>query len=256
MVFDCFPFLNELDLLEIRLNELNSVVDRFVICESAYTHAFNYKGFVLEENKERFASFWDKITYLKINRFQNNSSWFAEPEQRTKAVFNSGAQIEDIVILSDLDEIPRVESLKLAIQNLVDTNNPQLLMLKLFFYGVNCEADKEWEEWPGCSVAFRNHIGNVQKFRESRLDYNILKNAGWHYSYLGDEEHIKYKMKNFSHYAEMPSENFNKISEIIKDKTSVIGCTRTFNILPIEGLDAPNYILSNPEKFKHLIING
>ena len=36
-VFDSFIFFNELDLLEMRLNILNDVVDYFVVTESPFT---------------------------------------------------------------------------------------------------------------------------------------------------------------------------------------------------------------------------
>ena len=67
-VFDCFLFLNELDLLELRLNELNDVVDYFIIAESTYSFKGDKKKelFFLEKNRSRFEKFWKKIIYLPI----------------------------------------------------------------------------------------------------------------------------------------------------------------------------------------------
>ena len=67
LVYDCFNFFNEFDLLEIRLNELDDVVDYFVVCESNVTHNGIPKPMFFKENEERFSQFKDKIIYLPIN---------------------------------------------------------------------------------------------------------------------------------------------------------------------------------------------
>ena len=67
MVYDCFTFFNELDLLEIRLNTLKDVVDKFVIAEATRTHTGRPKELVFEKNRERFASFSDKIEYIIVD---------------------------------------------------------------------------------------------------------------------------------------------------------------------------------------------
>ena len=36
MVYDCFQFFNELDILKLRMHVLNDVVDKFVISESGF----------------------------------------------------------------------------------------------------------------------------------------------------------------------------------------------------------------------------
>ena len=56
-VIDCFPFFNELDLLEIRLNELRGVVDAFVITESPQTFTGMKKSFFFKDNEDRFKEF-------------------------------------------------------------------------------------------------------------------------------------------------------------------------------------------------------
>ena len=65
MIYDCFPFFNEIDLLKIRLNTLDGVVDKFVIYESQYTFSGNIKKFYFEENKELFKDFLHKIIHIK-----------------------------------------------------------------------------------------------------------------------------------------------------------------------------------------------
>lgn len=69
MVYDCFPFFNELDLLELRLRELSPVVDKFVLVEATRTFQKKEKPLVFEENKNRFSSFLDKIEHIVVGKF-------------------------------------------------------------------------------------------------------------------------------------------------------------------------------------------
>ena len=121
MIYDCFTFFNELDLLEIRLNVLNPVVDRFVLVEAPYTETGVEKPLYFEENKERFAKFKDKIIHITAtfppkelinhgtDRFGN--SWCYETWQRAEIGRGlDGCGDDDVVIVSDLDEIPRPEA--------------------------------------------------------------------------------------------------------------------------------------------------
>ena len=68
MIYDCFPFFNELDLLEIRLNELSGVVDRFVLSEAELTHNGDRKPLYFNEHKDRFAKFADKIIHIIVRK--------------------------------------------------------------------------------------------------------------------------------------------------------------------------------------------
>ena len=69
MIYDCFTFFNELDLLEIRLNYLNEIVDKFVLVEMAKTHSNKDKPFYFEENKKRYEKFLDKIIHIKVSEY-------------------------------------------------------------------------------------------------------------------------------------------------------------------------------------------
>ena len=43
MIIDCFPFFNELDLLDIRLKLLDNIVDKVVLVESTRTFTLSKK---------------------------------------------------------------------------------------------------------------------------------------------------------------------------------------------------------------------
>ena len=111
-VYDCFTFFNELDLLEIRLKMLSDVVDYFVIVECAKTQQGEDKPFYYEQNKERFSQWHKKVIHIKVDDVQDIShdvleDWSIENHQRN-CIFRGlvNALPDDIIIISDLDEIP------------------------------------------------------------------------------------------------------------------------------------------------------
>lgn len=115
MVYDCFTFFNELDLLEIRLNVTKDVVDRFVLVEAGETHAGRPKPMMFAENRARFATFADRIAYVAVERFPSvcTTDWARENWQRNAISKGlEGAQDGDAVLISDLDEIPRPEAVR------------------------------------------------------------------------------------------------------------------------------------------------
>ena len=112
-VYDCFTFFNELDLLEIRLNELNDVVDYFVLVESKRSFQNKQKSCYYLDNLDRFSKFNHKIIRLEIpeDKF-NNNSWDNEKLSWNYIITAlDNAKSEDIIMISALDEIPKKETI-------------------------------------------------------------------------------------------------------------------------------------------------
>lgn len=111
MVYDCFCFYNELDLLEIRLNILNGCVDKFVLVEATRTQRNNPKPLYFAENKERYKKFEDKIIHLVLDEYPEHiEQWTIENLQRNYIMKGlEQCSDDDIILISDLDEIPRPE---------------------------------------------------------------------------------------------------------------------------------------------------
>jgi hypothetical protein len=110
-VIDCFIFYNELDMLEFRLNDLNDLVDYFVLVECIKTHSNNDKELYFENNKTRFSKFLDKIIHIivKDNIPQTSNSMDRENYQRNcidEGIKKLSLNNDDIIIIADLDEIP------------------------------------------------------------------------------------------------------------------------------------------------------
>ena len=116
-IYDCFPFFNELDLLEIRLNYLDSVVDYFVLCESEITFSGLPKKLFYQENKDLFKKFEHKIIhvvvddtpaeYIKFDPFRTD-----QHQRNSVAKGLNNCNDDDIIITSDLDEFPNIEIIK------------------------------------------------------------------------------------------------------------------------------------------------
>ena len=118
MVYDCFQFFNELDILKLRLHIMNPVVDRFVISEATETFSGNPKPLYYEENKEMFAEFADKIIHVVVD--DTPPGYTHDRDTFQKNAVGRGLKDcteEDIIIFSDLDEIPNPEKIKEILQN-------------------------------------------------------------------------------------------------------------------------------------------
>jgi beta-1,4-mannosyl-glycoprotein beta-1,4-N-acetylglucosaminyltransferase len=210
-IYDCFTFFNELDLLEFRLKLLNDHVDYFVIAESNLTHSGKPKSYHFEENKSRFAPWMEKIIYIPVAQSAEglvldnnvttytpeNASWKLENEQRNALSQITGLTDEDLVLVSDLDEIPDPTVFK----KLQVDKSPVSLSMLFHYYFFNCQNTGRDRWWNGTIVANGKQFKAItpQGLRDKRNDYPLLKKGGWHFSYLGGLESIKYKIRSFAH---------------------------------------------------------
>src|SRR5215831_14334612 len=109
--YDCFPFFNELDILEIRLHELYRDVDTFVLVEAPWTHQGDPKPLFFEENKRRFKRFLPQIRHVVVpDQPKTDDPWVRERYQRECIRLGlADVRSGDLVIVSDADEIVRRE---------------------------------------------------------------------------------------------------------------------------------------------------
>ena len=110
-VYDCFTFYNEFELLELRLMALWDVVDYFVIVEANLKHQGEPKDFNLLKRADDFKDFWTKIRYVAADLtqipFKGTGDWSLEKAQRNAIMNGIGdAADDDLIMISDLDEIP------------------------------------------------------------------------------------------------------------------------------------------------------
>lgn len=207
MIIDAISFFNELDLLELRLTELSPVVDKFVIVEATRTHKGDPKPFYYAENKARFAEWEDKIEHIIVGDMPTGEGIAAI---RRREMFQRNcilrglrmAADDDIVLISDCDELPRLTTLP---RDLPDGAVVTYLQ-KLYYYNFNTYApDRPWPGTRACRVAdaramsphiVRNSMGQPDAYYPRHMH---MQNGGWHYSYFGGVDKIREKQTQFLH---------------------------------------------------------
>ena len=199
LIYDCFPFFNELELLELRFATLNNVVDRFVLVESDQSHTGKSKPLFFAENKDRFHSYLEKIEHVVVRDLpETEEPWERDRFQRNAVLRGlNKVKNEDLVLLSDVDEIPRPESVHQLIGDgrclrLLE-ENPIVLTQELYYYYVNCLDPLE--PWYGTiAIRARNFTMLPDKLRTLRFRLPRLRKGGWHFTYLGGIEKIIEKL--------------------------------------------------------------
>ena len=253
MIIDCFPFLNELDLLELRLNELSTLVDKFVICEGTRTFSNKPKELVFPKNRDRFDGFSDRIEYVVLEDYSGidvQRSWDMEKAQKQLAidVATKDIQVGDLLIFSDCDEIPRAEAIQ---ANIGSEFTLAMLEMPLFYYYLNCRCISQI--WRRCKLL---RVPNNEKIYYTHVhcfsgDYRIT-NAGWHFSYLGD---IEYKINSSTHteFAKPPYNTPEYIEECVRECRDLFNRESFFHIEDDLSY-LPKYVLENRDKFRQHIL--
>lgn len=199
MIYDCFLFLNEFDLLEIRLRELEGVVDRFVIVEADRTFTHNKKPFRLLEQWARFERWWNKISYVMVSDIPEN----ATPSNREKFQRNCitrglpYAKRGDTILIGDIDEIPRPSAIKAHLREPVICG----LRQTMYRHYLNCATG---ERWIGTKIVPQHLLTEPDAIRwhdDSKKEdgYKFIEDAGWHFTSTGGADALDYKLKNFAH---------------------------------------------------------
>lgn len=221
MIFDCFPFFNELDLLEIRLNELAGVVDRFVIAEARQTYAGAPKPLHFADNRARFSAFADRIVHVVVDGPPPDArqGWKFQDWQRDALLRGLDcAAPDDLVLLSDVDEIVRADKLRAVAGR--DASAPEISCFELRHYNfyLNWETGERWLrsgpravrrrflDLPHLLRAVRGpkdgFADAIRAIRTARLmgrpmRRHLVRDAGWHFTYLGGPTAVQSKLDSF-----------------------------------------------------------
>ena len=252
-IFDCFMYFDEEVVLEVRLNTLDKFVDYFVIVESRFTHKGTRRD--LKFNPKKFEKFKDKIIYLVYDRRPEEieiiNSNDSNGEKSRKYILNAAyrengqrnfikegiknASENDIILVSDLDEIPNLLN--------VDFNkiNEKIVMFKqdMFYYKFNLYLPNLI--WAGTKACQKKYLISPQwlrnikdrKYSSFRLDtifsknkYKSIKfivNGGWHFTNIKNAKEIEHKLKSYLHHREFDEDplSVKQIEEIIKNKRAI-----------------------------------
>ncbi len=253
---DCFTFYNELDMLDFRLDYLYNSVDYFVLVESTFSHSGNKKELYYKKNKKRFEIYHDKIIHVIVEDMPNtNNAWDNESHQRRcidRGISKLNLTDNDILIISDLDEIIDRNTLS-KINNF---NGIMALKQDLYYYNVTSKFKKPWFSAKILNYkTYCNLNKDPQKIRHySDHVLNIIEKGGWHFSYFGNTDFIKNKIKNFAHQ-ELNKSIFlddTYINDKINKCMDLYG--RNFECIKI-NIEDNTYLPENYSKYKIFKIN-
>lgn len=293
-IFDCFPFHNELDMLELRLKEHWNYVDYFVIVEANETHKGHPKPYYFLENRNRFKDYLDKIIHVRVDDLpqqpvspytQESFCYNRDHFQRNRIIDGlSKADPDDIIMVSDVDEIVRPQTWQNIKQNNYDL---WALKLPLFYFKFNFQFyEKKFPEYYTlCNIAihakhkYKGHeqrclrdliMQNACSFNQPVPDVfkkiNIVEHGGWHFTFIGDEDFVKHKIISDCTVGQISQKD--KLQQLIDRKQIIVDieqnvrdnvCLSPNNSMRRVALDDyfPQSILSNVDRWKkYLILEG
>jgi len=252
-IFDCFMYFDEEVVLDLRLNILNKYVDYFVIVESIYTHKGDKRDLKFDRNK--FEKFKDKIIYLVYDERPKNIEKVryedSEDEKSRKFIFNAAyrengqrnfilqglnnAQNDDLILISDVDEIPNLKDLDFK------KVNQKIIFFRqdMFYYKFNLKLPNMI--WTGTKACKRKNLITPQWLRNIKdrkfplyrldtifsktkyIDIRSIENGGWHFSNIKTPAEIEHKLKSYLHHREFDENpmTVSEINEIIKNKQAI-----------------------------------
>lgn len=210
-IYDCFTFYNELDLLDLRLAELYNKVDHFVIVEATTTFQNNPKNLFLKDNWDRYSNYHDKIIHVIVDDMpMSTDPWQNERFQRDAIMRGLvDAEQTDVAIVSDVDEFIRpgtVDEIRANPRPVYGFRMPY------FNFKFNYMLVNDVETYCVWATASRiDVLTSPEDLRRSRWTLNqfpyghddnivkMLEHSGWHFTYIGDDEFIKNKIRSFAH---------------------------------------------------------
>lgn len=283
-IYDCFLFFNEIDILELRLEILNDVVDKFVVVESTVTFSGKEKPLFFNDNKEKFKRFEDKIIHVIIddtpddflnipyivtpsttkenikNKIlkcvelsegwpRHEKQWGRETYQREGIFYGiTECSDDDIIMISDLDEIPNPNEI-LKIQETVTTSVYDFKQ-KTYYYYFNLLKEYNWS---GTKCLRYENLKNksINLIRQNKYTTNIIENGGWHFSFMGGAERVKTKIDAYSHQEYNNPYIVSNVENNINSENDPFFRGKLFKMTIDETY--PSYILNNLEKYKTFI---
>lgn len=279
-VYDCFAFFNEMDILELRLRELNEVVDYFVLVEATRTFQKKEKPLYFQQNKERFREFLPKIIHVVVDqyptfwtKFRPVTTWHYDNHQKEGAMSGiKNAAPDDLIIFSDLDEIP------LASKVLEYKNKPGIRVFEQFqaYYFLNYVCTRI-HDYGGKAIAQQNRDGfgrwrgsvmlekklitnmkDVRNFRDVEGPHiTVIRDGGWHFSYMGGLEKVMYKIQSWAHQ-EYNTPEFNTKEKVLNNILSgrdLFGEGMTYQLFDVRDprLPFPKDLIQHPERWAHMV---
>lgn len=203
-VFDAFIFNDELDLLDYRLQEVGDAVEAVVIVESEWTFQGAPKPLIFRDNADRFARWANKIVHVVVGERCVGLAWDQEAYQRNMILRGlTAARDDDIVLISDVDEIPRLSTIERLKAQAPQSKDVIALSFRYFRHFLNARLPLMWMRPVALPYGILKTIG-PNRARELMIKAEmpvptLIHDAGWHFSSLGGIEAELRKYRENSH---------------------------------------------------------
>ncbi len=279
MVIDCIPFFNELDILKLRLHILDPLVDRFVIEEATHTFSGLPKDLCFEKNREMFEEFLPKITYLVVDNSPEEISTHERDKFQKNALAKAltDASDEDVLILSDVDEIPNPAVLQELVKRF-DPDKIYHLAQRNFYCYLNMEEVSgnllsitgefpgvERRMWLGTKVFAKKKIfrrGELLicgKFHRRIQEVSASQMAGGIFGYMGSchETDVSRRVGTKVVAAAHQEYNTEDVLAEVKDRLilgeDIFGRNAVFQWAVVDE-SYPQYLLEHKSEYDYLIM--
>lgn len=278
MVYDCIPFFNELDILKLRLHILDPIVDRFIIEEATVTFSGEKKELCFEKNKAMFQEFLPKITYLVVDDSPIQATTHERDKFQKNALIKGlkDATDEDVIILSDVDEIPNPKELKKIIAEF-NPDKVYHLAQRMFYCFINMEEISgsllsitgefpgvEKKMWLGTKVFGKRSIpkAGIIEMREASTTAPgavRVEDGGWHFGYMGSRQERDVGKRIGTKVAAAAHQEYNNADTLAEamDKLilgqDIFGRDARFKRVEVDE-SYPEYLLSHIEEYRYLIM--
>ena len=280
-IFDCFMYFDEEVVLDLRLNTLNEYIDYFVIVESSFNHKGEKRE--LKFNLKKFEKFSKKIIYLVYDevpqKIEPINSADNEDEKSRKYIFNAylrengqrnyiakglnHADQNDIILVSDVDEIPNLEKINF------NKISEKLILFNqgMFYYKFNLKLPNL--AWTGTKACKKKYFKSAQWLRNVKdrkypfyrvdtyfsekkyINCEFVDNGGWHFTNIKTAKQIKQKLESYLHHIEFDKNPLSaeEIDKIIQDKIAIYDLSVDQKKNKIRGNKLENYPLHKLPKY-------
>ena len=292
-IFDCFQFFDEDMMLDLRLKSLYDSVEKFVIVENLFMHSGKKKkqNFNINEYKK----FEKKINYILIDKLPDglvDVNKFSGAEKTNRVIDNTlkiehnqrnrifeglgSADKNDLILISDVDEIPKLENIEQKIKNKIICFSQ-----KLYCYKFNLTYPET--HWIGTKGTLMKNLISPQWLRDvkarkyplwrldimlNKMKYNniqIIEDGGWHFTNLRKPKELELKLKNFGHHAEFneSGKDINDLEKMINENRAVYDYAADMKsgkwsgntkLIKANLFEMPKYIQENIEKYKDWLV--
>jgi beta-1,4-mannosyl-glycoprotein beta-1,4-N-acetylglucosaminyltransferase len=269
-IYDCFSYWDEDLLLDLRLNILDEHIDYFVIVEGNKTWQNNPKK--LRFNIDKFSKFKDKIIYISVTDLPDGDDPYLRENHQRNCILRGlkSASNDDLIIISDLDEIPNPEKINEFKKNM----HYAVFKQNHYYYKINLQSTKN-PHWYGSRICIKKFLKSPQwlrnlKFKKRpfwRIDKirlnNIIEEGGWHFCNLKNAEQLLYKYKNLCetndpyHFKEKIDKKYLELDEIkkkIKTGQDIIGRNEMYKAKKLDS-SFPKKIIQNKDFYSEWIID-